>query len=114
VGVAGGGRGARDFGFSELVGVDVEDVGVVEVGVALGFSGVVVAAEDDDGGAGEGGGMAAPGTGTDALDDGVGPLPASDLQFLLLVLWVRWKLPEDSAETLEWLDWECWERDCSE
>ena len=55
VGVARRGRGPGDFRLREFVGVYVENVGVVEIRVALGFAGVVVPAEDDDRRPGKGG-----------------------------------------------------------
>lgn len=39
-----------DFGFSELVGIDIKNVGIIEVGIALGFACKVVPSKDDDGG----------------------------------------------------------------
>lgn len=79
MGVSGSRRGSRYFWLGELIGVDVEDVGVVEVGVPLRFAGVVVSAKDDDGCSGESGGVPPSWTGTYSLDDRIGPLPSPNL-----------------------------------
>ena len=43
-------RSARDLWLGEFVGVDIQDVGVVEVRVTLRLTRVVVPSEDDDAG----------------------------------------------------------------
>lgn len=84
MGIAWWWRCAGDFRFGEFVGIDIQDVNVVEVSVALGFAGVVVAAEDHDGGAGKGGSVTAARARTYALDYGISPLPAAKLELPLV------------------------------
>jgi len=72
---AGGGGRALHLGLDPPARVEVEHVRVVEVDVSLLLAPVVVAAEVEDGGADEGGRVAAPRRGRNALDLGEGPEP---------------------------------------
>jgi hypothetical protein len=42
------GRSSGYFGFSELISVDIENVGIVEISVSFGFACEVVPSKDDD------------------------------------------------------------------
>ncbi len=43
------GRSSGYFGFRELISVDIENVGIVEISVSFGFACEIMSSKDDDG-----------------------------------------------------------------
>lgn len=86
-------RCSWDFWFREFVGIDIENVSIVEVSVTFSFACEIVPAKNYDRGSWQSCAVSASGARTNTLDDGVSPLPPSDLQFPVWIfaglLWVR-------------------------
>ncbi len=87
-------RCSRDFWLCKFVGIYVKNIGVIKIGVTLGFSCKVVTAKDNDGGTWQCCRVPSSGTWTDTLNDGISPLPPSDLKFFIWILawWLMWIL----------------------
>jgi len=49
MGVPGSGRSPRYLRFGKFISIDIQDIGIVEIGIALVFTRVVMSSKDDDG-----------------------------------------------------------------
>ncbi len=79
-------RSSGDFRFSELVSVDVKNVGVIEISVAFCFSSEIMSTKDNDWCSWQCGWVSTSRTWTYTLDNGISPLPSSNLEFSIGLL----------------------------
>ena len=71
---------SRNFGFGELICIDIKNVSIIEVSITFGLTCKIMTTKDNDGCSGKCSTMPTSGTWTDTLDDGICPLPSSHLQ----------------------------------
>ncbi len=75
-----------NFRFGKLVCVNVKNVSVVQVSISFGFSSKIVSSKNNDWSPWQCGWMSSSRTGTHTFDDGISPLPSSNLELSIGVL----------------------------